>query len=400
MYNYTIRSVIDLNEKLKKFKYVKFLVNAFCFAFLIAFGGFVATKLPSQLYELDFVYFFLSLAIILILFGLLFYIICFTSIIMHEFGHLLFGLNAKLTFISFNILSFTFCIENNKLKIKKEAKIPGVLGYCNMTTEKNKKYNKNSIKLYYMGGIIFNIILVFISIVLIIFTNNIYLKLIYILNVGINIYLAINNAIPTITKSGVNTDALQIIYYSDDEEYINTMSKLQMLQILLAKGCELKNIDNNLFSNPQTFKTNSDVLNAMLYVDYLSAKKQYKKASEYAKKILEEAQEILSKKDIMTLKLQLMNCIFYSNDDLNQIKKIYDEEIKKYLDLMGKAVPVYIGISYMYSTLIEKNEENSKKYLNQFRQLNKKNYDKYMIEEAEQLINDVNKKKEEENFEK
>ena len=82
------------------------------------------------------------------------------------------------------------------------------------------------------------------------------------------------------------------------------------------------------------------------------------------------------------------------------IKKIYDEEIKKYLDLMGKAVPVYIGISYMYSTLIEKNEENSKKYLNQFRQLNKKNYDKYMIEEAEQLINDVNKKKEEENFEK
>jgi len=193
-----------------------------------------------------------------------------------------------------------------------------------------------------------------------------------------------------------------IMYYEvkRDINYINTMSKLQMLQILLAKGCELKNIDNNLFSNPQTFKTNSDVLNAMLYVDYLSAKKQYKKASEYAKKILEEAQEILSKKDIMTLKLQLMNCIFYSNDDLNQIKKIYDEEIKKYLDLMGKAVPVYIGISYMYSTLIEKNEENSKKYLNQFRQLNKKNYDKYMIEEAEQLINDVNKKKEEENFEK
>lgn len=381
-----------MNETLKKFKYVKFLVNFIYIAFLIAFGGFVATKLPSQLYELDFVYFFLSLTIVLILFGLLFYIIYFISIILHEVGHLIFGLNAKLTFISFNILSFTFCIENNRLKIKKEAKIPGVLGYCNMTTEKNKKYNKNSIKLYYMGGIIFNIILVLISIALIIFTNNKYLILIYILNIGNNVYLAINNTIPTITKSGNNTDALQIIYYLDDEEYINTMSKLQMLQGLLAKGCALKDIDTNLFSNPQTFKTNSDVLNAMIYVEYLSSKDQYHEASEYAKKILEEAKELLSKQYIISLKLQLMSCIFYGDGDFNQIKEIWDEDIKKYLDLMGKVAPIYIGINYMYATLIEKNELNSKKYLTQFQQLNKKNYDKYMIEETEQLINDVNKK--------
>ena len=235
-----------------------------------------------------------------------------------------------------------------------------------MTTEKNKKYNKNSIKLYYMGGIIFNIILILISIVLIIFTNYIYLIIIYILNIGNNVYLAINNAIPTITKSGTNTDALQIIYYLDDKEYINTMSKLQMLQGLLAKGCDLKDIDTNLFSNPQTFKTNSDVLNAMIYVDYLSSKDQYHEASEYAKKILEEAKELLSKQYIISLKLQLMNCIFYSDGDFNQIKEIWDEDIKKYLDLMGKVAPIYIGINYMYATLIEKNELNSKKYLNQF----------------------------------
>ena len=245
-----------------------------------------------------------------------------------------------------------------------------------------------------MGGIIFNLILAIISIILIILTNNIYLKLIYILIVGINMYLAIYNLIPAIIKSGANTDALQIIYYLDDEEYINTISKLQMLQGLLAKGCDLKDIDTNLFSNPQTFKTNSDVLNAMIYVDYLLSKEQYHEASEYAKKILEEAKELLSKQYIISLKLQLMNCIFYSGDDFEQIKEIWNEDIKKYLDLMGKVVPVYIGINYMYSTLVEKNEANSKKYLNQFQQLNKKNYDKKQIEETEQLINDVKKKME------
>ena len=286
---------------------MKFLVNAIYFVFLIAFGGFVPQKLPSQLYELDVAYFVLSLAVILISYGVLFYIMNFISIIWHEFGHFIFGLRAKLTFVSFNVLSYTICVENNKLKIKKDAKIPGVKGYCNMNIEENKKYNKNSIKLYYMGGIIFNLILAIISIILIILTNNIYLKLIYILIVGINMYLAIYNLIPAIIKSGANTDALQIIYYLDDEEYINTISKLQMLQGLLAKGCDLKDIDTNLFSNPQTFKTNSDVLNAMIYVDYLSSKEQYHEASEYAKKILEEAKELLSKQYIISLKLQLIN---------------------------------------------------------------------------------------------
>ena len=89
-----------------------------------------------------------------------------------------------------------------------------------------------------------------------------------------------------------------------------------------------------------------------------------------------------------------MNCIFYSSDDFEQIKEIWNEDIKKYLDLMGKVVPVYIGINYMYSALVEKNEANSKKYLNQFQQLNKKNYDQNQIKETEQLINDVKKKME------
>lgn len=385
--------MIKLNKKLKKFKYIAFLVNTIFSILLGIFSAFVVPeKLPNQLYELDFTYFIIGLAIMLILCGILYYIIYFLSIIWHEFGHFIFGLRANLTFVSFNVLSYTICVENNKLKIKKEAKIPGVLGYCNMNIETNRKYNKNSIILYYMGGIIFNLLSSVISIILIFFTSNVYLKLIYILNIGINIYLAIYNAIPAITKSGANTDALQIIYYLDDEEYINTMSKLQMLQGLLAKGCALKDIDTNLFSNPQTFKTNSDVLNAMIYVDYLSSKEKYREASKYAKKILEEAKELLSKQYIISLKLQLMNCIFYSDGDFNQIKEIWNEDIKKYLDLMGKVAPIYIGINYMYASLVEKNESNSKKYLNQFKQLNKKKYDKYQIEETEQLINDVNKK--------
>lgn len=381
-----------MNDKLKKYKFIKFVVNGIYFVFLILIGAVLAPNLPTKLYELEPLNFMISFGGILILCALIFYIFYFISIIFHELGHLLFGLKAKLVFVSFNILFYTFCIEKNKLKLKKEAKLPGILGYCNMTTEKDKEYDEKLIKLYYSGGIIFNIILALVSTILLILVDNIYLKLICILNLGNNLYLAINNAIPAITKSGNSTDALQILYYKEDKEYINTMSKLQKLQSLLAKGIDLKEIDSKLFNKTEKFKTNSDVLNAMIYVDYLSSKEEYQEGKEYAEKILKEAKSLLSKQYTITLKLQLINCIFYSNGDLEQIKEIWDEDIKKFLELMGKAAPSFIVMNYMYATLIEKNEENSQKYLKQFEQLNKKNYDNYLIKEAEDYMNAVNKR--------
>jgi len=382
-----------LNKKLKSFKCLQILISIIYLIFMMGLGGFCVTILPLQLFELDFALFLLNLFFVMILFVILYYIVFFLSIIWHEFGHFIFGLKARLNFVCFNVLGYTIYIENNRIKIKKEAKIPGIKGYCNMATEKNKKYDINSIKLYYMGGIIFNFISAIASILLIIFMSNIYLKMIFVMNVGVNIYSALNNLIPATTPSGVITDALHLIYCLNDDEYINTISKLHTLQSLLANGTKLKDIDTNLLSMPQNFRTNSDVLNAMLYVDYLSSKEKYQEAIECAEKILEDAKELLSKTHVITLKLQLIICFYNNNNDFENIKEIWNEDIKKYLDLMGKVNPVYISINYMYSTLVEKNEGNSKKYINKFQQLNKSNYDKYQVEEAEQLINEVNDKK-------
>ena len=39
---------------------------------------------------------------------------------------------------------------------------------------------------------------------------------------------------------------------------------------------------------------------------------------------------------------------------------------------MGKILPIFVGINYMYATLIEKNEVNSNKYFHQLKKINKK----------------------------
>ena len=381
-----------MNEKLKKYKYIKIFVNIIYVISMIIFPFYLVVKVIDQLFELDLEQFLLSFSVFLILYLILCFIICFIAIIWHEFGHLIFGLKAKLKFVSFNIWRYILYRENNKLKIKKANRIPNIGGYCYMTIDENEKYNKSLMKFYFLGGIIFNFILFIISLILIIFTNNIYLKLIYILNVAVNAYFALYNLIPSIEKSGIITDGLQVMYFNNDEEYLNTMFKLQKLQLLIENGVELKDIDSSLFSKPQKFKTKSDIQNAMIYIDYLTDKNQYNEASEYAKKVLVDANELLLKTEVITLKLQLIISIFSSNDDVNKIKEIWDEDIKKYLDLMGNVSPIYIGINYLYATLVEKNEDNSKKYLNQFQQLKVKLYEKYELEETEKLINEVDKK--------
>ena len=51
---------------------------------------------------------------------LLYAIVHYTSIILHEVGHLIFGLKSKLKFLSFNIRGFSIVKKNKKLVIEKK----------------------------------------------------------------------------------------------------------------------------------------------------------------------------------------------------------------------------------------------------------------------------------------
>ena len=382
-----------MKEKLKKYKLIQTIIFVLYFSFILLCGIKYVSILPKSIYDKELLEFYLGFSIILLIYLVVFYLINFFSIIWHELGHLIFGLKAKLKFISFNILSFTFYKENNKLKIKKEAKLPGILGYCNMTTDENIKYSEGKIKLYFFGGIIFNIIAAIISTVLYFIVGNAYLKLAMMFLIGNSIYFALNNATPAETKTGGSTDALHILYYKQDNNYIDVFSKITKLQKLLVSGTELKDIDPKLFNNPQTFKTGADILSATIYVDYLTSKEKYGEAKQYIEKILSDGKEILSKQNVITLKLQHIISIFYENKEMERIKDIWDDEISNYLKVVSKIDPIFIGLNYMYASLVENNKENAEKYLKQYQKINKKHFTNYQLEDAKKLFEEIDKRK-------
>lgn len=106
--------------------------------------------------------------------------------------------------------------------------------------------------------------------------------------------------------------------------------------------------------------------------------------------MLENTKDILSKPDINLLKISLIYYAFKGNYDMKIISEYWNNDIKKYLELMENNQPQFLGINYMYSSLIEKDEKISKKYLKKFQQIKKKHPDKEAIEETEQMIAEVN----------
>lgn len=380
------------NNKLNKYKKLKIYLNIIYTTLLTIFGFYTLINIFGiEIFELPLNEYITIVAAFCFIYIIIYSLLFFINIIFHEVGHLIFGLFAKLKFVSFNILGFTISKHNNKLFLKREKFIPGIYGYCNMETDDNIDYECNKIKLYYLGGIIFHFISIVANLIMFIFINNIYLDFIFIFNIFMNLYLLIYNILPCIHNSGAFSDGLHIIYYLEDNNYIKLISKVNKLQRMLLNETELKNIDSSFFTKPKTFNSLVDILNGKIYIDYIMSKCKYKEAINFCKKMLKDKNELLTNQDIITIKLQLILATFYLNKNIYEIKDIWNDDIKKHVDLMSKVVPVYIGINYLYFSLIEKNNEISNKYLNQFKKLNRKKYEKYQIDELEQLIFDVNK---------
>ena len=84
------------------------------------------------------------------------YAAMFVQIIIHEAGHLVFGLVSGYRFSSFRILSFTLLKANGKLKLRR-MKVLGTAGQCLMLPP-DFVDGKIPVVLYNMGGSLMNLL--------------------------------------------------------------------------------------------------------------------------------------------------------------------------------------------------------------------------------------------------
>ena len=373
------------NKSLKKFEIIKYLVN---FGYVIGMyfiGINIALIFDNGIgleggKNLFFLYLLLIFTLILVYFF---------SVLFHEVGHLLFGIRGKMIFESFNVYKITVVSENGKIVFKKGLSVPGVLGYCRMSFCDKVKYKKLDVILYYMGGVIVNFILAIIFVLFLLFINNPIVKIFSLVFSYFNLFLVVNNMIPSVLKAGSNSDMLSILHYLDDPKYIDCLIKVFKIQKLISDGVELKNVDSKLFYKPESVLKYSDKLMAMYYVDYMISKDRYNDIIGYVENILKDDRDVLSKADINILKSQLILAIFSVDENIENYKEYWNKDFVKYINLMKNLVPEFLAINYLYLLKVKKSEVEANKLLDEFEQMKCFNTNKEYIEAAQKALNEV-----------
>lgn len=286
----------------------------------------------------------------------------FATTIMHELGHLIFGVLCGHKLVSITFFNIRFEIEQKNIKFR-YLKNTHILGQCNLVPY--KKYNKNRAILYYAGGVVVNILNIIWGSIYINNVKNIYIEMFLTLFIIINAMFVIGNSVPE--KSGCFISDGSMIRSLFTEKYISNVYIIQYFKDYNVKFNDITFISNFDFNT----KNVKPVELLILLTDYMKDvySKNINQATmkiDYIEKNLKVVYEIKYKEiqDIFLLSVYNELLFYYSCINISKI------DADKYYRLLSrfkknelKAAEVnYYKIKNDLETYNLKKEEASKCY--------------------------------------
>lgn len=306
------------------------------------------------------------------------------QIILHESGHLIFGLLSNYEFISFRVGTLTIVKINGKFTLKK-FNIQGTGGQCLMMP-KSTHYKTSRYTLYNLGGVLFNLIIAIICYILYLsLESDKYLNIFLISMILSAIYLFITNGIP-MKVGGIANDAYNLMSI-EKNDFLKYCFHTQLTVVgLLHKGIKMRDMPLELFeidkhcdfSNPLV--TSIKIFEANYYHDKL----EFDKAKECCEFLINYKPKIIKLYE-NEIKCDLL---FYEiiRNNKEKVKELYTKELKSYI----KVTNSYISrkrLIYAYALIIEKNITKSKKILSEIEIVKKTYPTKAELDSELEIIN-------------
>lgn len=300
---------------------------------------------------------------LMIIFFLSIYITMYVQLIIHELGHLIFGLMSGYKFSSFRIGNIMLLKSGGKLKFKKLT-ITGTAGQCLMSPP-DMKEDKMPVILYNLGGALLNTISCIILFIIYLFIkNNDFVSIIFELSIAYGIYFAALNAIPmktgTIDNDGYN--ALSLTINPDAQKAFWIQLKINEMQ---SKGTRLKNMPEEWFYIPKPIEMKNNLIAsvAVFTCNRMMDQHNFEEANQKMKQILR------AKTAIVGIHRNLLVCdrVYCEliTDNKNLAKKLMTPELKNFMKSM-KDFPSVIRTEYAYTLLLEEDIEKANAIKKQF----------------------------------
>ena len=346
------------------------VIGAFC-------GVYLAELVPDGLSFFENIVIYLAF-IIAIVFTVLF------SVILHEAGHLLFGLLSGYKFCSFMIFGIDLIKQDGKLRIKRYS-LPGAGGQCLMCPP---EYNDNSfpVMLYNLGGIIANAVvaLVFGATVLL-FDLGLVPKLILGGAALVNLVFALVNGIPI--SAVIENDGYNTVMLKNNPKARKAFWLQLKYHELLAQGLRIKDLPEEMLFRPTDEELASNSLIAFManfMCERLVDEHRFEEAYSLSEEFLAKENKIIQlNRVIMVSDMIFAELILENRGEV--LEGLLTKDQKRIMAQL-KAMPCVLRTEYAYALLGQGDVSKAEKIKSKFDKVQKSYPYKGEIESAKELF--------------
>lgn len=168
----------------------------------------------------------------------------FIHILLHEAGHLIFGLIGGYRFLSFRIVNFMWIRENGKIRLRRFS-IPGTGGQCMMLPPESR--SDLSRVLYNAGGVLVNLITSIFALSTAFFTTPLWALALTAFGLAGSI-LGLSNGIPFFSETVAN-DGANILIMHKNPQAKEAYHRELMIAAALTQGTRLRDMPDEWFTD-------------------------------------------------------------------------------------------------------------------------------------------------------
>lgn len=287
------------------------------------------------------------------------YVAIFVQIIIHEAGHLVFGLLTGYKFSSFRIFSFIWIKENGKIRLRRLS-IAGTGGQCLMSPP-DMVDGKIPLVLYNLGGSLMNVIAsaVFFGLYLI-FKGIPFVSVMLLMCIIIGVAIAVVNGVP-MRMGNVDNDGYNAFSLTRNSDAMRSFWIQMKVNEQLAKGVRLKDMPEEWFTVPSddAMKNSMVVVMGIFACNRLMDKQNFTEADKLMKHIMSiESGMVGLHRSLMVCDRMYIELITENRKDV--IEGMFTKEQKKFMKQMKK-FPSVLRTDYALALLHDKDAENAEK---------------------------------------
>ena len=295
------------------------------------------------------------------------YVAVMIHIVLHEAGHLVFGLMSGYHFSSFRIGSHMLMKEDGKL-VHRKLKIAGTGGQCLMSPPEMVD-GKFPVVLYNLGGSIANLVVTAMAIPAFgaIDKGSIF-ALFFFLFIAMGAITGLSNGIPLRTNT-VDNDGYNAISLGKSKEAMRAFWIQMKVNEQLTKGLRVKDMPDEWFEVPSDeAMKNSMVATIGVYAaNRLMDQHRFDEAETLLNHLLDiESGIVALHRNLIICDLVCLELIGQNRSD--RLETLYSKELKKFIKTM-KTFPSVIRTEYAYSLFKEHDPESAAKSMAAFERI-------------------------------